>query len=51
MAAGDAATERATLADEMLLAHELRQRPWPHPRGQRLPLGRWLEERLGSGAA
>ena len=33
-----------------VLADELVQAARPHPGGQRLALGRWLEERLGSGA-
>ena len=51
MAAGDAATERAALPDEVVLADELIQAAGPHPGGQRLALGRRLEERFGSGAA
>lgn len=50
MSAGDAAAERSALADEMLLADELVERPRPHPRRERLLLGRRLEERLGPGA-
>jgi hypothetical protein len=50
MSAGDAASERSALADEMLLADELIEGPWPHPRRERLLLGRRLEERLGPGA-
>ena len=50
MAAGDAPAERPALADEVLLADELVEVARPHPRGERLPLGRRLEERLGSGA-
>ena len=50
MAAGDAPAKRATLADQVLLPDELVERAWPHSRGQRLALGRWLEERLGSRA-
>lgn len=50
MAALEAATERAPLADEMTLADELLEAPRPHPGGQRLALGRWPEERLGTGA-
>ena len=38
------------VADEMLLPDELVQVARPHPRGQRLPLGRRLEEGLGLGA-
>ena len=50
MAARDASAERAALADEVLLADELVEDSRAHPGGQRLPLGRWLEERFGSGA-
>jgi hypothetical protein len=50
MAAGDAAPKRAALSDEMLLADELVEAPRPHPRRERLLLGRWLEQRLGLGA-
>ena len=50
MAAGHAAAERSALADEMLLADELREGARAHPGRQRLALGRWLEERFGSGA-
>ena len=42
--------ERPSLADEVLLADELVERPRAHPRGERLPLRRRLEERLGTGA-
>jgi hypothetical protein len=48
--ASDAASERAAFADEMLLADELLERPRAHAGGQRLALGRWLEEGFGSGA-
>ena len=48
--ARDAAPERPALADEVLLADELVEVARAHPGGQRLPLGRWLEEGLGSGA-
>ena len=51
MASGDAAAERAAFADEVLLADELRERPRSHPSGERLALGRWLEERLWFRAA
>ncbi len=51
MATGDAPAERATLADEMLLADELGEAPRAHPGSQRLALGRGLEEGLGTGAA
>ena len=50
MAPGDAPPERSALTDEVLLAHELRERAWSHPRGERLALGRWLEEGFGTGA-
>ena len=45
------AAERAAFADEVPLADELVERARSHPRGERLALGRWLEEGLGSGAA
>ena len=48
--ARDAASERTALADEVLLADELVEIPRAHPGGERLALGRRLEERLGSGA-
>ena len=48
--AGDAPPQRAALTDEVRLADELVQAARAHPRGQRLGFGRWLEERLGSGA-
>ena len=44
------APERAALADEVLLADELVEVARAHPRGERLALGRWLEEGFGSGA-
>ena len=50
VAAGDAAPERAALADEVLLADELVEVARAHPGGERLALGRRLEEGLGSGA-
>ena len=50
VAAGDAPAERPALADEVLLADELVEVARPHPGGERLALGRWLEEGLGSGA-
>ena len=50
MAAGDAAAQRSALADEVGLADELVEVARAHPGGQRLPLGRWLEERFGAGA-
>ena len=46
MPAGDGAAQRTPLADEVLLAHELAEVARPHPRRERLPLGRGLEERL-----
>ncbi len=46
MAAGDAAPERAALADEVLLANELVEASRSHARGERLLLGRRLEQRL-----
>ena len=39
------------LADEVLLADELLERARSHPRGERLALGRWLEQGFGAGAA
>ena len=50
MAARHGSTERPLLADEVDLANELLERPWAHASGERLPLGRRLEEGLGSGA-
>src|SRR4051794_21065896 len=47
MTARDRPAEWAALPDEMLLAHELVEGPRPHPGGERLTLGRGLEERLG----
>ena len=49
VAASDAPAQRTALADEVLLPDELGQVARSHPGGQRLPLGRWLEEGLGSG--
>ncbi len=45
MAAGGRAPERPVLADEVLLADELREVARPHPRRQRLLLGRRSEDR------
>ena len=50
MPAGDAPAERTALADEVLLADELVEVARAHPGGERLALGRWLEQGLGSGA-
>ena len=50
VSAGDAPPERSALADEVGLADELGQVAWAHPGGQRLPLGRRLEQGLGAGA-
>ena len=50
MAAGHAPPERTALTDEMLLADELGEVARAHPGRERLLLGRWLEEGLGSGA-
>ena len=50
VAAGDAPAQRSALADEVLLPDELLEVPRAHPGRERLALGRWLEERLGSGA-
>src|SRR6185369_10100533 len=47
VATGDAPAKRATLSDEVLLTDELVEVPRTHPRRQWLPLGRWLEQRLG----
>ena len=49
MAARDRPAKWTPLADEMLLADELVERPRPHPGGQRLSLRRRLEERLRAG--
>ena len=46
----DGAPQRPALADEVLLADELVERPRPHPRRERLALRRRLEQRFGSGA-
>jgi hypothetical protein len=51
MAAGETAPQRPALTDEVVLADELVEAARSHPRGQRLALGRWLEQRLGTGAA
>lgn len=48
MAALDGPPQRTALADEMRLADELAQIPGPHPGGERLALGRRLEECLGA---
>ena len=50
VAARDRPAERAALADEVGLADELVERPRAHARGERLPLGRWTEQGLGTGA-
>ena len=50
MAAGDAPAQGPAIPDEMRLADELLEIPRAHAGGQRLPLGRWLEEGFGSGA-
>ena len=50
MPAGDAASERAALTDEVRLADELIEASRAHPGGQRLSLRRWMEEGLGSSA-
>ena len=39
------------LADEVALADELVERARAHPGGERLPLGRWLEQGFGAGPA
>jgi hypothetical protein len=46
MAAGDGASERAALADEVVLADELVEGPGTHPSRQRLVAGRRLDEWL-----
>ena len=48
MTAGDAPAQGSALADEVILAHELGEAARAHAGGQRLALGRWLEERLGT---
>ena len=50
MAASDTPSQWPALADEVLLADELAEVARAHAGGQRLPLGRWLEEGLGPGA-
>lgn len=50
MAPGDASAQRTAFADEVRLADECIELARAHPGGQRLPLGRGLEERLGTGA-
>ena len=50
VATGDAPAQRTALADEVRLADELVEAARAHPGGQRLALGRWLEERLRAGA-
>jgi hypothetical protein len=50
VAPGDAPAQRPALADEVLLPDELLETPWAHAGSQRLPLGRWPEQGLGSGA-
>jgi hypothetical protein len=50
MASRNRAPDRATLADEVLLPDELLERPRSHPRRERLPVGRRLEEGLGTSA-
>jgi hypothetical protein len=50
VAAGDAAPQRAALADEMFLPDKLLEVPWAHSRCERLALGRWLEQGFRTGA-
>lgn len=50
MTARDAPAQRAALADEMLLADELVEVARAHPRRERLPLRRRLEQGFRSGA-
>ena len=45
VAAIDRAAERPALADEVRLADELVEAARAHPGGERLALGRWLEQR------
>ena len=45
MAPLDRAAERPTLPDEVVLADVLGQAARTHPGGERLALGRWLEQR------
>ena len=47
VAAGDAPAKRPALADQVLLSDELVEVARAHPGGQRLALGRRLEQRLG----
>lgn len=49
MAAGDPAAKRPALSDEVGLTDELVERAWPHPRSERLALGRRLEQGFRSG--
>lgn len=50
MTSGDGLAQRAVFADQVFLTDELLERPWTHPGGQRLALGRRPEEGLGSGS-
>jgi hypothetical protein len=49
VAARDAARQRPGLANEVPLPDELLERPRAHPRRERLPLRRRLEEGFGTG--
>lgn len=48
MSAGNAAAQRSSFANEMLLADEFVQIAWTHSRREWLPLWRWLEEGFGA---
>lgn len=50
MSAGDAAAQGPALTDQVGLADELVEVSGPHPRRERLALGRWPEQGLGTGA-
>ena len=50
VATGHAAAERSAFADEVALPDELLEAARAHARGERLALGRGMEERLGLGA-
>ena len=50
VAAADGPAERAALADEVRLAHELLEGARAQPGGERLPLGRGLEQGFGASA-
>ena len=50
VAPSDAPAQGTSLADEVFLPDKLLEVPRSHPGRERLALGGWLEERLGSGA-